>query len=184
MKTRKLFAALLLLAFAPLAYSAPKLTATLSSPTDLFKAASGYVTLTLANNGDSTAHVFSYSTPFFNDNDPRLAGDQFKIIPHFPTPGTQLSKVPYRGEYLHPVQPMASMFLLLQPGQSMSVTVSLYPDYQIHAGQHLRVTFSMMTGWPPEIYDVGSEADFAQETLHEVTSNTLDITVLHTPPGS
>ena|ERR1700754_5196128 len=184
MKIRKLFAAILLLAMAPLAHSAPNLTATLSAPTDPFKASSGYVTLTLANTGDSVAHVFSYSTPFFNDNDPRLAGDQFKIIPSVPTSKTKLSKVPYSGETVGPVQSKASMFLLLQPGQSMSVTVSLYPDYQIHAGQHLLVTFSMMTGWPPEIFDVGSEADFAQETLHEVTSNTLDITVWQTPPGS
>lgn|GEM_PF-2316281 len=183
-KAHHLLALFSLLPLVPLAHSTPNLVATLSTPTDPIQAASGYVTLTLANTGDSVAHVFSYSTPFFNSNDPRLAGDQFKITPYFPTPDRQFPRVPYSGETVGPLQSQASSFLLLQPGQSMSVTVSLYPDYQIKAGQHLLVTFSMMTGWPPEVFDVGSPADFALETLHEVKSNTLDITVSQKPPGS
>jgi peptidyl-Lys metalloendopeptidase len=156
------------------AHAASHLVATLRDSTPEGFHDQVLVTLTLTNDGDEPVHVFKAATPFIETGG-RLPRDQFEVTDAFG------HKARYRGSWVNFGHLPASLFEIMQPGETLERTVDLTKEYDYGNGGPFTIRYDLSMEWALEPTQSTAEqrAAFLKSDQRMVSSNEI---VVIAPP--
>ncbi|UPG89895.1 hypothetical protein L2Y96_21305 [Luteibacter aegosomaticola] len=132
------------------------------------------VTLTLTNDGDEPVHYFKAATPFIETGG-GLPRDQFLVTDAFGY------KARYRGAWVNFGHLPASLFEIMQPGETLERTVDLTKEYDYGNGGPFTIRYDLSMDWALEPTQSTAEqrAAFLKSDQGMVSSNEI---VIIAPP--